>query len=326
MNATSQDVARAQAVLTDAPVLAEALCITAVNLEADVALARYGGAWLGESLTIEDALELETLAYPRYLRLAVSLARPPWTLVIEPSGTQGTQPQTLQTLSDRASAVNLFWNINLRARCRYWRQQVELASFELLDTQPGILADPWLQQLRRGLTFDDPDLFKAEALVLLERITGVALDWTSASHPAAVVIAADHFTLADPQWLLSTRAPDLHDTDPVRLDTLAAQAVDLTLRTAGVDPRSLQDRPDTLLAEARELAGQHMVSFAHSLRTGGPTQDTYLRQAHAIAAARARLANDATERTAGALVHAIDATPGGWPPLRQALDHTQGAG
>lgn len=336
MSAASRDIRRIQALLTGSPMLAQGLCVTAVDVGADDAVARYGGIGLGEPLTPEQALDLVTLAYPRHLALAVVVARPPWTLVVDPSGTHGTQPETLHRLSDGATAVNVFWNINLRTRCRYWENQVELASFELLDDEPRPLADPRLERLRRGLTFDDVDRFKAEALVLLERLTGVWVDWMAASHPVAVVIDVDRFTFGDPRWQLSTRAPDLGDAELGELDSLAARAVDAACRIAGVDRRGLVEQPDALLARARELEGQHCIALVGSVRvwttwSGWPPNaqgtrpeevdpDEYLRQADAVAAVRARLADDVAERTAGALVHAINAVPGGWPQLRQSLD------
>ncbi|MCE7004549.1 hypothetical protein LWC34_17195 [Kibdelosporangium philippinense] len=72
---------------------AEALCVTAVSTDLDSAVARFGGIEFDEELTIEEALVLESMAYPRHLALAVAIARPLWTFVVEPSGTQGTRPE-----------------------------------------------------------------------------------------------------------------------------------------------------------------------------------------------------------------------------------------
>jgi uncharacterized protein DUF6461 len=316
---TSRDIARAQAVLTKSPGLAEALCITAVDADANDAVTRYGGFELDDPLTLEEALTLETMAYPRRLDLAVVIARPAWTFMVEPSGTHGTRPETLRRLSDGATAVNVFWNINLHTRCRYWENQMEQVSFELLDDEPHPLADPRLQRLRQGLTFDD-ERFMGEALVLLERITGVRVDWMTERHPAAVVVAFDRFATSDAMSLLSDRAPDLGDAHPTHLESFAARAVDAACRIVGVEQHMLIQQPDALITRARELVGQHVMALIRTLRTEGVAPDHQLHQASAIAAIHARLADDLTERTAGALVHAINAVPGGWPRLKQQLD------
>jgi hypothetical protein len=209
---TSRDISRAQAVLTRSPGLAEALCITAVKADTDDAVTRYGGFELDDPLTLEEALHLETLAYPRRLELAVAVARPPWTFMVEPSETQGTRPETLRQLSDGTTAVNVFWNINLRTRCRYWETQLERASFELLDDEPHRLADPRLERFRQELTFDDADRFKGEALVLLERITGVRVDWMTERHTAAVVVAS----ISSPPPIRCGCCPATHLTSTTR--------------------------------------------------------------------------------------------------------------
>ncbi|MCE7004548.1 hypothetical protein LWC34_17190 [Kibdelosporangium philippinense] len=87
-----------------------------------------------------------------------------------------------------------------------------------------------------------------------------------------------------------------------------------------MDRGSLVEHPDALLTRARQLIGQHMVALAYATRGAAVSSDEPLRQAEAIAAVRARLDDDVIQRTAGALVHAINAVPGGWPQLRQLID------
>ncbi|MFC3893080.1 DUF6461 domain-containing protein [Lentzea rhizosphaerae] len=320
MSAAPQDVSRVRALLPRSSALRDQLSVTAVDVGAADALARYGAVGLGASLTIAQALGVESSVYPRSLALAVVVARPPWTFVVEPSGTRGTRTETLSRLSDGATAVNVFWNVNFRTGCRYWENQEELASFDLVEEEPRPLSDPRLERLRRGLTFTDPARCKAEALVLLERITGARTDWTTTSHPAAVVTDPDRFTSVDPTWLLSTRAPDLGDVEPAGLDDLAARAVDAACGIAGVDRGSLVEQRDALLTLARDLDVRYLIALVRSLDDQMVDPDEFLHKAEAVAAVRARLADDVAERTAGALVHAIAAVPGGWRQLKRILD------
>jgi hypothetical protein len=124
--------------------------------------------------------------------------------------------------------------------------------------------------------------------------------------------------------MLSSHAPDLDDTDPTHLESFAARAVDAACRIVGVDQHTLVQQPEALLTRARELLGQRAIALVRALRAEDMAPDMspdhQLRQASAIAAIRARLADDVTERTAGALVHAIKAVPDGWPRLKRQLD------
>jgi hypothetical protein len=138
------------------------------------------------------------------------------------------------------------------------------------------------------------------------------------------VVAFDQFTTSDPMRMLSSHAPDLDDTDPTQLESFAARAVDAACRIVGVDQHTLVQQPEALLTRARELLGQRAIALVRALRAEDMAPDMspdhQLRQASAIAAIRARLADDVTERTAGALVHAIKAVPDGWPRLKRQLD------
>lgn len=309
------------ALLRAHPWLDDGLCLTVADtLDLDDAFTRYGGFPSGAPpMTAREMTDRIGRAYPRELALVFGDAQAGWVLLLESPGLEGAQPGVLSRLSATGTAASAYWNVNLTNRVSYARDGAVAATFDI--TEPDLVLGPaphLLDPFRAGLPLDDPDLFKAAALAVLERITGVRIagEMLARPHPVAVVVPFDRFDLGDPAALLDVRAPDigalLAGAAPPRARRAARIAARAACVLTAIDtdplvraalaPNAAADRLDT---DLRERARQTLArELRRHLALSGPAGD--IERAFAYAAARACLAADLRGAQA-TVVHALKA-------------------
>jgi hypothetical protein len=162
----------------------EAYCFTVIHgPDADEVLHRLGGTTSGgQPRTFEECFW--DAAGPQWVQLARIGDR---VLMAENNGWRGSEDETALELSKGGWLASVFCNVSAVMRFVYAVDGDLRAAFDpLLDKQPSQGSDPrCLDRPLGGLTFDLSSV-ASSAMLLLERLTGVAVTpaWLGRAQPA----------------------------------------------------------------------------------------------------------------------------------------------
>jgi hypothetical protein len=266
----------------------------------------------------------------------------------ENNGFHATRPEVLSRLSQGTVAASVFWNVNGSSEASLAQHGRVLAVYDfIIGRQPDGDDPEKIAPFLHGLDFDDPYRKCAEGLAFLERVSGVRVtaDWAAQPHPVSVIVDLARFELPGVDISLSYAAPDVAAAMPqasrTALRAAAALAATRACQAVGIDDpavlRSLADDADTLpgpeRAQRREqLAAQARETYRQALElrwdrcqpVDDPIEmisheDALQARAHALGAARDRLAEDPAHALAGAMLNAMQADRERWPVLLDEL-------
>jgi hypothetical protein len=328
------------AMLANRTLPSDALCLTAVRgLSVDEALARFDAAPRTRTTTFADAGQASINAYPDELPLVVADELDGWVFLAEHGGFHGSLPEVIAGLSTGTTAAAAFWNVNLDSTLTLARDG------RILGATDFVLGDEPTAELAvhlTGLDFEDPELMCASALAFVERVTGVRLDegWFAEPHRTATITPSWRFESSDPAGWLRVNAPEILDLLPGAatpvLREIATTAARRACAATGVEDGPPHSR-DQLTARLRETHFEALdLRWDRSTPTD-PHTDPVIRlqadvarryadttaervliaRAHALAAVRVCLAEDAVTAAAQALINACQADRARWPDLRQ---------
>lgn len=285
----------------------DALCLTAVRgLTVDEALTRFDAFPGGPPALLSACGQASVNAFPDELPLVVAGGIGGWVFLVEDNGFHGTQ--ALGRLSEGTEAATVYWNTNLDSYLGLARDgQVAVYDFVLKGEPPAVLR-PYLG----GIDFTDAYRMCAQALEVLERITGVRIsaDWVTRPHRASVIADLARFD-GSAAWL-EVNAPGLVGTPEVTgfVVARACQAAgvddfegDLRARIRAEYRRALELRWERCLVEETEPVQERIL----------------LARAHALGAVLAAQAEDPAAAFAGALYNACHADRRGWELLRREV-------
>lgn len=325
------------ALLSEAGMLpSEALCLTVVRgVSVDEALTRFDAPPSGRVARLVEVAGICTAAYPEPLPLVVADRIDGWTVLAEDNGYHGADPEVMARLSVGTVAASVFWNVNLDSLVTLAVGGRVLAALEFTGgaTRGGDDPDA-ISVHRQGLAFRDPYRYRAEALAMLERFSGVRLpaDWPTRQLPAAVIVDPKRFRPANPSSWLAVNAPDLpvshalacraaawacraHDLTPAG-DGLAQahadyrQALHLRWRRCLPTPAAL-DQLERLQARMRRRALDHDPDH--------DVEQALVGRAHAWAAHATSQEADPTAALGWTAYNACQADRAHWPDLLAAL-------
>ncbi|MET8765304.1 DUF6461 domain-containing protein [Lentzea sp. NPDC004782] len=337
------------AMLANRTLPSDALCLTAVRgLSVDEALARFDAAPRTRATTFTEAGQASISAYPDELPLVVADELDGWVFLAEHGGFHGSLPEVLAALSAGTTAVTAFWNVDVDNTITLARDGRILDAMDfVLDHEPTAELTVHLD----GLDFEDPELMCASALAFVERVTGVRLgaDWFAEPHRTATITPSWRFESFDPASWLAVNAPEIFDLLPEAgtpvLREIATTAARRACAANGVEDGLSQSR-DQLTARLRETHFEALdlrwdrctptdpcadpvtrLQADHARRYADTTAERVLvARAHALAAVRACLAEDAITAAAQALINACQADRAHWADLRrQAATRLAGA-
>jgi hypothetical protein len=180
------------ALLADNTLPTEALCLTVVRgLDLAEALRRFDACAGRRSATLAAAGEMAAGAFPNDLPLVVADRCGDWVLLAENNGFHGSLREVLARLSSGTVAASVYWNVNMQSSIGYAEDGKLLAAFDFVISQHASGADrDRLAPFLDGLHFANAYRKKAEAMTVLERVSGVRVsrEWLRQRHPASVVV------------------------------------------------------------------------------------------------------------------------------------------
>jgi hypothetical protein len=342
--------------LADNTLPTEALCLTVVRgLDLAEALCRFDASAGRRCATLAAAGELGARAYPNDLPLVIADRCGDWVLLAENNGFHGSLREVLAGLSRGTVAASVYWNVNMQSSIGYAEDGQLLAAFDFVISQHAGGTDPdRLAPFLDGLTFTNAHRKKAEAMAVLERVSGVRVgrEWLRQRHPASVVVPDRSLgTGGLGGWLwhaaptVAAIAPDASRPALRAATTFAVTSVleatgtddPTALESLGADPDALPEPAgsryrDELLTRAREtlrqglelrwdrLAEPGVEEEPEAVAQDDPARESdRLAQAHALAAAWGRLGNDPQEALRRVLVNVYRADQQRWPDVRDQV-------
>lgn len=170
-----------------------AACLTAVTgIEVEEVVRRFGGDLTSERhATFDEAFN----PYPD-AQYVLFDDRGETVLLAENNGWQGSRPEVAEAVSPGGALGSLYWSVNAGMAFLYAEDGVVVAWFDpLLIEQPWSGARPEsVRETARDLRFG-VERARSDALVLLERLTGVSFEqsWFDRPHRCVAVPGTDEY-------------------------------------------------------------------------------------------------------------------------------------
>jgi hypothetical protein len=258
---TDDVIAHYRDLLAAEPAVAEALCLTwAQGRDQDGFIRAFGGdpAARGHLTLAEAAAEQVSAGHDRAPAVLLVAPAGDWVVGLEVNGFQGSRPEVLRAASAGGRALSVYWNVNGANRVGYAVRGPRLVSFEATRPQERLGRDPHaLDRELAGLPFGGQ--WRAAALALAERVTGIRLDraWLGGRYRRAVLrpvpgdlIPAgfeDDPALDDPEISAILAAPTAD-----KLPRITGYVAGMLVRDANLDDLPVASR---VLAAVRAGAG-----------------------------------------------------------------------
>ncbi|WP_433261160.1 DUF6461 domain-containing protein [Actinosynnema sp. CS-041913] len=347
------------ALLADAGWPGETMCLTVVRgLPVAEALIRFNGEATDREVTLVDAGQASTAAFPDELPLVVADVLDGWVVLAEDNGWNGADLSVLARLSEGGTvAASAYWNVNLLAQVALAHDGEVVGAFDFVIDEPP--AEGAMEPFIRGLDFTDAERMCAAALAFLERVSGVRVpvDWSTRPHPASVIGRFPWLNRSGATGWLTDMAPELHAglstasdaqvravttlaatwacettgvEDPAVLDTLARDVDTVPAAERAVLRERLAERTREEYRQALNLRWDHcrplglekiaaLQGEVSRRNADRSAEHGSVARTHAMVAARGRLMDDPRVGLGLAVANAYQIDKPGWPALRDRL-------